>query len=182
MTREEAIEVIEQDIPCEHDRDLIEALEMAISALSEELSEDGTLTVHVADGSKVSRVFVKGDNIFGGLYYPDSAKNEGEQVKPYQCEKCQYFSKAEQTCHYSGKTRCVFDPLKENEGDSISKQAIEEINSEIPKIHELFDIAYEYNKEDSTRTELSQKCTTYLLDVWQTLGAIVDNFLHKKGE
>lgn len=25
MTREEAIEVIEQDIPCEHDRDLIEA-------------------------------------------------------------------------------------------------------------------------------------------------------------
>lgn len=35
MTREEAIEVIEQDIPCEHDRDLIEALGMAISALSE---------------------------------------------------------------------------------------------------------------------------------------------------
>jgi hypothetical protein len=34
MTREEAIEVIEQDIPCEHDRDLIEALEIAISALS----------------------------------------------------------------------------------------------------------------------------------------------------
>lgn len=33
MTREEAIEVIEQDIPCEHDRDLIEALDMAISAL-----------------------------------------------------------------------------------------------------------------------------------------------------
>ena len=35
MTREEAIEVIEQDIPCEHDKDLIEALEMAKSALSE---------------------------------------------------------------------------------------------------------------------------------------------------
>ena len=33
MTREEAIEVIEQDIPCEHDTDLIEALEMAIKAL-----------------------------------------------------------------------------------------------------------------------------------------------------
>ena len=36
MTREEAIEVIEQDIPCEHDKDLIEALGMAISALSDE--------------------------------------------------------------------------------------------------------------------------------------------------
>ena len=34
MTREEAIEVIQQDIPCEHDKDLIEALDMAISALS----------------------------------------------------------------------------------------------------------------------------------------------------
>lgn len=33
MTREEAIEVIEQDIPCEYDKDLIEALDMAIKAL-----------------------------------------------------------------------------------------------------------------------------------------------------
>lgn len=40
MTREEAIEVIEQDIPCEHDKDLIEALEMAISALSESDSDN----------------------------------------------------------------------------------------------------------------------------------------------
>lgn len=102
----------------------------------EELSEDGTLTVHVSDGSKVNRVLVMGENIFGGLYYPDSAENKEELI---------------------------------------SKQAIEEINSEIPQIHELIDIAYEYNKEDSTRTELSQKCTTYLLGVWQTLGAIVDN-------
>ena len=36
MTREESIEVIKQDIPCEHDADLIEALEMAIQALSQE--------------------------------------------------------------------------------------------------------------------------------------------------
>lgn len=74
--------------------------------------------------------------------------------------------------------------LSENKGDLISRQAIEEIKSEIPKIHELFDIAYEYNKEDFTRTELSQKCTTYLLDMWQTLGAIVDNYspAENKGE
>ncbi len=66
--------------------------------------------------------------------------------------------------------------LSGDEGDSFSRQAIEEINSEIPKVRELFDIAYEYNKKDSTRTELSQKCTTYLADVWQTLSAIVDNY------
>jgi len=33
------------------------------------ISEDGTLTVHVKDGSKVSRVLVCGDNHWGGLYY-----------------------------------------------------------------------------------------------------------------
>lgn len=33
MTREEAIEVLQQDIPCEQDTDLIEALDMAIQAL-----------------------------------------------------------------------------------------------------------------------------------------------------
>ena len=37
MTREEAIEVLQQDIPCEYDRDLIEALDIAISALSAEV-------------------------------------------------------------------------------------------------------------------------------------------------
>ena len=55
MTREEAIEVIKQDIPCEHDTDLIEALEMAIKALEQtrwipvedRLPEDGIYLVTV---------------------------------------------------------------------------------------------------------------------------------------
>ena len=36
MTNEEAIEVLQQDIPCEHDTDLIEAIDMAIKALEQE--------------------------------------------------------------------------------------------------------------------------------------------------
>ncbi len=39
MTREEAIEVIEQDIPCERDKDLIEALYIAIKALEKKPTE-----------------------------------------------------------------------------------------------------------------------------------------------
>lgn len=35
MTKEEAIEVINQDIPCELDDDLIEAMNMAIKALNQ---------------------------------------------------------------------------------------------------------------------------------------------------
>lgn len=51
----------------------IEAFDMAISALEREpsISGDGTLIVKVEDGSKVGRVFVSGDDHFGGLYYSD---------------------------------------------------------------------------------------------------------------
>lgn len=72
LTREEAIEHLEDMKKGLFLWDMTELIDLCISALSEELSEDGTLTVHVKDGSKVNRVFVMGDNIFGGLYYPDS--------------------------------------------------------------------------------------------------------------
>ena len=92
MTREEAIECLNYQNE-KFFGGQSEALKMAIMALSEELSEDGTLTVHVSDGSKVSRVFVKGDNIFGGLYYPDSAENKGEPKRGHwiatpECDTC----------------------------------------------------------------------------------------------
>jgi len=51
MTIDEAKEVIEQDIPCEHDPDLIEALTMAIKSFEAwekvrtELSEYGSICV-----------------------------------------------------------------------------------------------------------------------------------------
>lgn len=38
------------------------------------ISEDGTLTVNVGDGSKVNRVLVCGDDHFGGLYYPEQSE------------------------------------------------------------------------------------------------------------
>lgn len=36
-----------------------------------DISNDGTLTVNVDDGRKISRVLVCGANHWGGLYYPD---------------------------------------------------------------------------------------------------------------
>lgn len=83
MTGEEAsnqINDIKTELAAHWLKKDIEALDMALSALSEELSEDGTLIVHIKDGSKVKRVLVMGDNIFGGLYYPDSAENKGEWI------------------------------------------------------------------------------------------------------
>jgi len=49
MTREEAIEVISQDIPCEHDTDLIEALNMSLEALKQEPCEDAISRKEVAE-------------------------------------------------------------------------------------------------------------------------------------
>lgn len=54
-------------------REAIIALERE---LCDDISEDGTLTVNVEDGTKVRRVFVCGDNHFGGLYYPEQESSE----------------------------------------------------------------------------------------------------------
>lgn len=57
----------------------------------------------------------------------------------------------------------------------MTKEAIiNEIDETLSKGRELFDIAFEYNMSDKTRSELSQKCTSYLVGMLQTLGAIKD--------
>ena len=77
MTREEAIDILRSYLMFDKSNMQIDiALNMAIEALSEDISEDGTLKVKVKDGSNVNRVLVQGDNMFGGLYYPD----DGDEI------------------------------------------------------------------------------------------------------
>ena len=74
MTNDEAIEIIDCGEIYNRWGEMGKEVErMAIEALKKKpsISEDGTLTVNVEDGSKVSRVLVCGDNHMGGLYYPD---------------------------------------------------------------------------------------------------------------
>lgn len=130
LTREEAISMLERlrfPEPWEPklSKGAEEALDMAISDLSEELSEDGTLTVHVSDGSKVTRVFVMGDNIFGGLYYPDSAKTdtakpeEGaelidrRQIKWYGCDHEGHIKGI--NCDTADCSKCFFATVEHDE-------------------------------------------------------------------
>lgn len=91
-----------------------------------EITEDGTLTVHVSDGSKVNRVFVMGDNIFGGLYYPDSAENKGEWISTEDrpdgfCSKCDHDIAEAPTpyCPYCGAKMtwvgAIHEPYKKGE-------------------------------------------------------------------
>ena len=53
--------------------DAVKAIEKLppVKPQQEDIAKDGTLTVRVADGRKVSRVLVCGDNHWGGLYYLD---------------------------------------------------------------------------------------------------------------
>ena len=110
MTKEEAIEIIEcGEISNRWGKDGEEVEEMAIKALKQKpsISEDGTLTVNVEDGSKVSRVLVCGDNHFGGVSYPDQEP----------CDKCVYSTS--EGCQYDDITETIppFD-------DCISRQAV----------------------------------------------------------
>ena len=89
------------------------------------ISEDGTLTVNVEDGSKVSRVLVCGDNHFGGLYYPDQEP----------CDKCVYSTN--EGCQYDDITETIppFD-------DCISRQAVIDMTG----LSEWFDSSDSYNE------------------------------------
>lgn len=49
MTNEEAIEVLAQDLPCETDEDLVEAMTMAIKALEQQPCEDAVSRQAVHD-------------------------------------------------------------------------------------------------------------------------------------
>lgn len=112
MTREEAIKIIDcydigfydlsgEKIPADK---LAEAFDMAIEALSEDISEDGTLKVKVKDGSKVNRVLVWGDNIFGGLYYPEDMAIEALSADAIvRCKDCKEYDIDAEWCSLWGR-------------------------------------------------------------------------------
>ena len=66
---------------------------------SSDISNDGTLTVNVEDGRKISRVLVCGANHWGGLYYPDEQEPKtGHWIAQdihnchtdFKCSECDY--------------------------------------------------------------------------------------------
>ena len=56
------------------------------------------------------------------------------------------------------------------------EEILEELREEYHKCDELFNIAYELNGSDYTRTAFSQKITSYMSEVMQTLGFIIGEF------
>ena len=85
-----------------HVDDVIRTINVAPSVNPKEpsnISNDGTLTVNVEDGRKISRVLVCGANHWGGLYYPDEQepmtghwiydrRREWDGECKYECSEC----------------------------------------------------------------------------------------------
>lgn len=112
MTREEAIEVIKQDIPCEHDTDLIEALEMAIKALSQEPCDDAISRQAVINA-------IENDCMRGGLgscfaCYNDAQafRGEIEKLPPVTQKSGKWIKKEDDTCWWYACSECEQEPLK----------------------------------------------------------------------
>lgn len=55
-------------------------------------------------------------------------------------------------------------------------EILEELREEYDKCNDLFNIAYELNGNDYTRTTFSQKVTSYMSEVMQTLGFLIGEF------
>ena len=111
ISRQAAIDTIESWLSCddynEAERHIMRATESILYDLPSvkpqepsDISNDGTLTVNVEDGRKISRVLVCGANHWGGLYYPDEQELKtghwieddmtycGVDLTNYKCDKC----------------------------------------------------------------------------------------------
>ena len=56
------------------------------------------------------------------------------------------------------------------------EEILAELREEYKKCNELFDIAYGLNSNENTRTAFTQKVTTYMPDVMQTIGFLIGEF------
>ena len=62
------------------------------------------------------------------------------------------------------------------------EEILEELREEYHKCDELFNIAYELNGSDYTRTAFTQKVTSYMSEVIQTLGFLIGEFEREENQ
>ena len=62
------------------------------------------------------------------------------------------------------------------------EEVLSELREEYSKCNDLFHIAYELNSNENTRTAFSQKVTSYMIEVMQTLGFLIGEFEREEVE
>lgn len=123
-----------------------EAINVLEKELCEDISEDGTLTVNVEDGSKVSRVFVCGDNHFGGLYYPEQES----------CEDAISRREAIKKITYNGKGECIPDYDCDNFPVQIAMKTVKKILRELPPVRPQYTDAEIQKMQDLEFAEIQR--------------------------
>lgn len=167
MSREEAIEVLQQDIPCEHDTDLIEALDMAIEALEQQPCTDAISRQAVLDLAKF-----------------DGRENLGSIIHAFDVEQLPPVNPAEkqEPCKDTISREAVIDiiedvcPIYGNDYRYILRDKVNELppvtpqytDAEIQKMQDLESVeiqtAYEIGKAegsevlDKIRAEIDSYC------------------------
>ena len=53
------------------------------------------------------------------------------------------------------------------------EEVLSELREEYSKCNDLFNIAYELNSNENTRTVFDQKVTSYMIEVMQMLGFLI---------
>ena len=62
------------------------------------------------------------------------------------------------------------------------EEILQELREEYDRCDELFNIAYELNGSDYTRTAFTQKVTSYMSEVIQTLGFLIGEFEREENQ
>ena len=62
------------------------------------------------------------------------------------------------------------------------EEVLSELREEYSKCNDLFNIAYELNSNENTRTAFSQKVTSYMIEVMQTLSFLIGEFEREEVE
>lgn len=71
---------------------------------------------------------------------------------------------------------CYLEEVKNDKNFEIYEEILSKLREECSKCDELFNIAYELNGSDNTRTAFSQKVTSYMPEVMQTLDFLIGKF------
>ena len=125
ISRQAVFNIIEKE---QFKGDAIAEIEKLPSVNPQELSDisnDGTLTVNVEDGRKISRVLVCGANHWGGLYYPDEQVpktghwifNGGIEPIGWYCSNCGLWSAAVYKPNYKYCPNCGFRMIEPQESE-----------------------------------------------------------------
>lgn len=112
------------------------------------------------------------DDYFGGLTEEAYRKETEKHFK--ELELLCRDATPEEEQHIQENIDKISKSTRVNFWDLLEEHEIEALKEQAGKCWELYSMAFEYNMNDDTRTALSQMVTTYMPDIMQMFGYLID--------